>query len=265
MHVPSTVAFDIKRPWPQRTAGGLGTQLYGRFYWPTWITIWHEDPETDGTDDSCGWFMRPRHGDLAMLETIRKEFAFHWTWGDADQGWFDPVTGFPKKSNAGIMLDMFAVASRRFYAGRLDRHGWRRSQRFMRRHLFEILQFAEGGADNMQDAIEQKHGPSPQDERIARFAAVVYGCLLRWNRPWYRHPRWHVWHWRIQVHPVQRFKRWAFSRCEKCGKGFRWGYSPVSHSWHGTGPLWFRSERGVVHSDCARPTDEACAVAKSNA
>ena len=64
--------------------------------------------------------------------------------------------------------------------------------------------------------------------------------------PW----RWHLWHWHIQVHPVQQFKRWAFSRCSKCGGRFRWGYSPVSGSWHGTGPLWFRSERNTYHSEC---------------
>lgn len=251
MHDPQTVAFDIKRPWPELTRDGISRQLYGRFHWPTWITIWHVDPEKDGTDDSCGWFMRPRHGDKAMLEAIRKEFTFHWTWGNADQGWFDPVTGLPKKSTAGIVLDMFAVASRRYYAGHFDKHGWRRSQRFMRRHLFYILQFAEGGADNVQDMIELKHGPCPQDERVERFASIVYGCLLRWNRPWYRHPKWHVWHWKLQVHPLQQFKRWAFSRCANCGRRFAFGYSPTSYGWGGDGPRWFRGERGVYHSECA--------------
>src|SRR5688572_21511285 len=51
MHDPSTVAFDIKYPWPR---GAYRRSL---------ITVWHEDP-LDFTgkcgarrnDDSCGWF-----------------------------------------------------------------------------------------------------------------------------------------------------------------------------------------------------------------
>lgn len=37
MHDPMTVAFEIPRPWPL-------------------VTVWHVDPERDGTDDSCDWF-----------------------------------------------------------------------------------------------------------------------------------------------------------------------------------------------------------------
>jgi hypothetical protein len=39
--------------------------------------------------------------------------------------------------------------------------------------------------------------------------------------------RWHFWHWKIQIHPLQNLKRWLFSRCAGCGKGFSWGYCPV--------------------------------------
>lgn len=40
-----TVAFEIKRPWPQFTRGEFARSTWGRLYWPTWITIWHVDPE----------------------------------------------------------------------------------------------------------------------------------------------------------------------------------------------------------------------------
>lgn len=70
------------------------------------------------------------------------------------------------------------------------------------------------------------------------------------QRPWYRHPRWHIWHWELQIHPVQDFKRWAFSRCAKCHKRFPWGYSVISGSWEGTGPRWFYSEKNVFHQGC---------------
>jgi hypothetical protein len=51
MHDPWTVAHEIKAPWKKR---------YGKndpaTYHPALVTVWHVDPETDGTDDSCGWF-----------------------------------------------------------------------------------------------------------------------------------------------------------------------------------------------------------------
>lgn len=69
-------------------------------------------------------------------------------------------------------------------------------------------------------------------------------------RPWWKHPRWHVWHWQIQIHAIQRFKRWAFSRCAGCRKGFTWGYAPTTNQWHGDGPRWFRGERDTYHHGC---------------
>jgi len=72
---------------------------------------------------------------------------------------------------------------------------------------------------------------------------------IRW------HPRWHVHHWRIQVHPVQKFRRWAFSRCVGCGRRYSWGYAPVSGQWGGSGPRWFRSESNY-HQECF-PTPHA--------
>lgn len=253
MHDPRTVAFDIKRPWPQLTDAD-SRRTWGRFYWPTWITIWHVDPEKDGTDDSCGWFQRARHLNPAYLARVRSEFAFFW---DRDRCcWFrDAPDQMPRLSTISITLQMFRLAAKAYYTGRrFDRHGWRGMRRFMRRHLDEVLAFAENPLDSMRPFIEQIYGNTDdsREERIAHAAAIVGACVARWEQPWYRHPRWHVWHWRIQVHPLQLFKRWAFSRCEKCGKGFAYGYAPTSHSWHGTGPRWFRSEPGVFHGDCSR-------------
>lgn len=73
-----------------------------------------------------------------------------------------------------------------------------------------------------------------------------------WNdRPTgWRGWRWHFWHWKIQIHPVQNLKRWLFSRCADCGRGFKWGASVHSANWHGTGPRWFRGERDVYHEEC---------------
>ena len=80
------------------------------------------------------------------------------------------------------------------------------------------------------------------------------------SRPWWKHPRWHFWHWKIQIHAVQNFKRWLFSRCAGCGKGFKWGYAPTSTSWHGHGPRWFRGESHTYHHDCVPRVEHPPAV-----
>ncbi len=242
MHAPETLAFSIRRPWPQRSS------LDQRPYYPDMINIWHIDPETDGSDDSCGWFKRARHGDKAVLERIRAEFEFNW---DAEFGsWFFP-DGRPRLSVSAITLNMFHRAAYEFYG-----KSWNKAAAFMRRHLSELLLFAENPIDSLDGSITMKYGPQRRDEKIADFASTVYGWILRAEQPWWRHPRWHFWHWQIQIPALQAFKRWAFSRCAGCGRGFPWGYAPISDGWGGNGPRWFRGEPGVRHFDCSsgRPT-----------
>lgn len=169
MYDPMTVAFEIENPFLPKYQVIPG-------YWkrPVLITVWHVDPETDGTDDSCG-YISPKldESDLRIIdEMLNGEFNYR-----------DAVAG--------------------------DSYFEKRS------YLHNILR-------------EYKRGV----------------------RPWWRHPKWHVWHWRLQIHPLQNFKRWAFSRCCVCGGRFGWGESPVSNQWHGGGPRWFRSEENVLHISC---------------
>lgn len=66
---------------------------------------------------------------------------------------------------------------------------------------------------------------------------------------WRRHPH----HWKIQFHPWQHFRRWAFTRCAWCGgksrKGDRvnvsYGWEPDRKPKH-----WWQGERGIFHQDC---------------
>lgn len=238
MHDPLTQAWEIKYPW--RSAP---SKLWPNGYRNTLVTIWHVDPETDGTDDSCGWFKRARHGDKETLAKIVSEIAHDW---DSDHsGWFEPE-GRPRYSSIAITLALFRRAGWVHFKRRPDP-----LDRFMRAHLYDIINFAENNTDSMHDSIVLRYGPEKREERIRSAASVVYGCILRWTQPWYRHPRWHVWHWRFQVHPWQTLRRWLFSRCSHCGKQFPWGYSPVSHTWESERPKLFRGERGVYHSECS--------------
>ena len=97
-----------------------------------------------------------------------------------------------------------------------------------------------------------------RDEMKSRIMGIMR-CYKRefcWRYP----VRWHFWHWHFQIHPVQHFKRWAFSRCCKCGKGFRWGSAVCTNSWNSSGPRWFRSEPDVYHGDCETRSGEPMAA-----
>ncbi len=176
MHDPMTVAFKIPNPFlPRYDWGERWSQR------PSLITIWHVDPEKDGTDNSC-WKRRPRGREKALFEAIRESI-----WD------LETVIG-----NGPVF-----------------------------------------GSDLYPDIADQ----GPLGTPFEKLRNIQAAWLYKPGRPW----RWHVWHWRFQIHPLQNFKRWAFSRCEKCGKRFGWGESPVSGQWSGTGPLWFRSEKHVRH------------------
>lgn len=64
--------------------------------------------------------------------------------------------------------------------------------------------------------------------------------------------KWHVWHWRIQVHALQALRRSLLTRCAWCGGRSRSG-DPVniSHSWDGPKSRWWHGERGLFHHDCS--------------
>jgi hypothetical protein len=73
------------------------------------------------------------------------------------------------------------------------------------------------------------------------------GTVCRWSGSW----RWHVHHWRIQVHPLQQLRRWALTRCEWCGgRSRKDDRVNFSSSWDGVRTRWWRGERALRHHDC---------------
>lgn len=146
MHDPLTEAFRWPTPWSKRDLATLDMDKYRS---PK-IVIWHRDPESDGTDDSCGWFM-------------------------------------PK-----VPKDV------------MDRlHG---------------------------NAVEGECSWDELDQRV-----IGYRVALRHARPWWRHPRWHVHHWRIQLPAWQRLQR-SRQRCVLCNERFGMNPGPIA-----------RDSRGIMH------------------
>ena len=276
MHDPSTLAFSIKIPLPWRKptfrAGFKSGKFKGETEWTSYhlADIWHEDPQNGpGGDDSCGWFMRSHHGNKEVLERIIKRFSDDWdrvfkseeTGKIYHLGYFIP-NGEPNMSTPGIVLNLFFLAAGEHF--NVDGgSNWKKARCWMQDNLFDILLFAENPTDSMRDSIIGIWGSDKRDDRIRGAASCIYGWILRETRPWYKHPRWHFWHWKIQCHPLGNFKRWAFSRCCKCGKGFKWGYAPVTNSWNSEGPRWFRGETDVYHSDCNHPASDCIASSQT--
>lgn len=215
------------------------------------FSVWHRDPERGGDDDSCGWFPRARRGDRKVLDAIAAVFLHEFTSG-VPEPWFDEY-GKQNYSTHAIAVGMFRIAANEAF-GRWSG----RAERFLRRHAYDILHFAENSCDSLCTFIEQSYGADTRsDKERAEFAAaVVYGWILRKDRPWWRHPRWHFWHWEVVAHPLEDVRRYLLSRCCKCGRGFAWKAPVVGVCWDSPPRRrfeLFRPERYIAHFDCSHP------------
>lgn len=201
--------------------------------WIRLATLWHVDPCSDGSDDSCGRFMRCRHGDPKVLDRITNDFIFEWS--SSYQPWFNEA-GDPVLSTMGITLQMFRIAAFNHFGK--DR---RKTDRYMRKNLYTILHFAENTCDTLATSIQGKYGEdkTPKEERARSLAACVYGCVLRETRPWWRHPDFHVHHWSLSVPIWIKLRRFFIDRCCKCKEHFGWG-KPVTSDWNGVHKTCFR-------------------------
>jgi hypothetical protein len=74
----------------------------------------------------------------------------------------------------------------------------------------------------------------------------------KWEYRLARSWRWHVHHFRVQLHPAQGLRRRLLTRCSWCG-GRQRKNDPVNigHSWDGIKSPWWRGERGLFHHDCS--------------
>lgn len=225
MHDPMTVAFEFRYPW---RAHRHPRSDFEREYRAPWLVVWHRDPCVQGDDDSCGWstprfspeekWVRALRGDLAFLRRDEKAF----------------MLGIQRGREGRVAWELLWLERASF---------WHRNRGLSPRQIAAFL----FGASFPGDRDDSFAWHRDEDERVAQIIARQY---LRLVRPWWRHPRWHIHHWRFQVVPWQTLRRWLFSRCQGCGKRFRWGYAPLSTSWDPAPPKAFRSETHVYHFEC---------------
>lgn len=252
MYDPQTVAHEIKYPWrahsrayiKRRAAQGVSPNVleWERKRRDSFITIWHVDPERDahkhGTrgDDTCGWFHPPTTPENRARVRKLGEDEYSTIFGrqaaEAEGKDYAYICFEPSPYDA--IYWAWRAIKREF--GRA-RGPWKfgEGRVLTRAELDEIYMLASNPIDNLRVSVrEVKDAKS-----CGRFFLTVYRCFVRHHRPWWRHPRWHFWHWKLQIHPWQQFKRWAFDRCADCGKGFSWGYSP-----------WGYGDKRSFHTEC---------------
>ena len=239
MHDPSTLAFSLRRPWPSRFKLGKS-----RLYWPSIVDIWHIDPERDGSDDSCGWsFARVPKPIVRELEFAAGcEARDPWLLADASKRPLSVVDAERKLAHA--ILYVARVCKVRCTFKRAERLAGDLIHNQVD-NLRSSLCFLPGWHSNFESDRE-----SDRRDSAHRLYVSLARILLTEARPWWKHPRWHFWHWEINVIPVQTFKRWMWSRCCRCGGRFTWGYSPLTDQWNSKGPQWFTSQPGVYHEAC---------------
>lgn len=79
----------------------------------------------------------------------------------------------------------------------------------------------------------------PAHKRFQPVKAAMYEMRIR--SKWRIHPRWHVWHWRIQIHPLQGLMVYLFERCAICKKGYKWNEQRMGN-WDGNKSWHFRCD-----------------------
>jgi hypothetical protein len=219
MHDPMTVAHEIYLGNKRKKNGHYRSPL---------ITIWHADPESDGTDDSCG-YTRPKLTDtqIAYTKKIAKD--------QFDQLYARKAAIAEGKDYAHVCYnqDIYGTIYWLWRCFSKGKEVWQYGKPMSNHDLQYVYQLATNPIDNFQNYKNNTL------EEFETFVRLIYKAYCAYKRPWYKHPRWHIHHWRIQFHPLQQLKRRYWDKCAICGKR---GFKGSAHSdWDGK-RLW--------HSEC---------------
>lgn len=219
MYDPKTVAHEIYLGRKRRKNGNYRLPI---------ITIWHVDPEKDGTDDSCGWFApKFTEADREFIKKVAKE--------QYGQIYARKEALANEKSYASVCYNQDTYGAI-YWLWRVFGKGkavWQYGKPMSNKELQYVFQLATNPVDNFQS---RKNNTL---EEFETFVGLLYRAYKTYHRPWYKHPRWHISHWKIQVHPWQRLKRRYWDKCSVCGKR---GFTGAAFSdWDGT-KIW--------HSQC---------------
>lgn len=238
--------------WPkvgERPRWSFARALYALKPW-IGFDVWHIDPEKPGTgnrtDDSCGWFDRTP-GDYAdavayvlkdetfmhdvRLAIARREpMPYPFYEGISERH----MTGMRLPAGEALALVLMVASElelRRWWNGQRGKEGaasswWRKT--FTRKRVVsdEAVSLALHPLDNLS-----------QVDTPESMVRLIAAALNRRFRPRWKHPRWHVHHWKINFDLTRNLRR-MFEPCATCRKPLGFAYCPhVDH-------------RGPHHSEC---------------
>lgn len=217
-------------PW------SLGRWLYALKPW-IGFDVWHIDPERPNTgnrqDDSCGWFDRtPGEYRDAVAQIMADQSAVQAIQNAIDRSVHQPAgyseRGWVRMTPADCLAASLMVATTLEHL-----RGWklRNKGRWLvrDRHAMAIrlaMNLALNETDNLQTA-----------ENPSSFVKSIASALNRRFRPWWKHPRWHLHHWKINFDLARNLRRMV-QPCATCRRPLGFGYCPTSDG------------RGLHHSAC---------------
>jgi hypothetical protein len=284
MHDPMTLVWRIRIPLPwfrdskfrKDKDGQLVPREFRMRAEIRLVDIWHNDPQTDGSDDSCSVrrILSRKHGSLLK----------HFGSDEARSPWFlrerAKIPSSPADAEALLRGALWHVA-RCLGLNRWSLFHKRVTFEWCAREASELL---HNTADNVRSSLcllpgyhtndQNPDGPPAEEidledhaawaredrrslddprypkeaseywrrERSEGFFFMVAKILSRETARWWQHPRWHFWHWSFQVHAWRWFMRRYVERCGKCRKRFK-GRSVFS-DWGGT-RKWCAACEGV--------------------
>lgn len=220
MHDPMTVAHEIYLGSKKKRNGHYKSPL---------VTIWHVDPEKNSLgcrdDDSCGWFAPPYLQEEydAMQKVAKRQY----------EEIFAKKVAYEKEKDYAYVCYNQDCYGAIYWSWRaikaMNKSGWQYGKILSAKELDEIYKLATNPVDNFQS----NYNSIKKYKDFERFFYLVWRAFRRFHRPWYKHPRWHIHHWKITFPIFRNFYRRYFQKCSICGKaGF--GNSAAYGNWEGT-------------------------------
>lgn len=239
---PRGGTFTVKDGETRRAPWSLGRAFYALKPW-IGFDIWHIDPERPSngqrTDDSCGWFeRRPREYTDAVAYVLKDAEAMHEIRRSlATRASVTGVYGhtYPRMQAGETLAVCLLVARylelRRWWNGEDGNGGAHAST--LRRVFTRKRRVDDVAYDLALDPLDNLSS-ADDPEGLVR---LIAGALHRRFKPWWKHPRWHVHHWKVNFNIVWNVRR-MFQRCATCAEPLGFGYSPIVDG------------RGAHHHEC---------------
>lgn len=181
------------------------------------IQIWHHDPCKDGSDDSCGWlFKKPNKKQRSDIEFMAStEAKYPWFLAHRAKQITSPTEGETLLRGAFIHVSQVL----RIKVSMAEASEW--ACNFIHNQIDNFrssIAFLPGYHSNVQEDTEydRKYCASQFFYGIARY-------ILTHRRHWWEHPKYHFWHWQINIPYLARRR----AKAQHATNGFMGGTTGV--------------------------------------